>query len=67
MTYGMFSTQADVFAEAAGAQHPASPASEGFCGGWTSVGKGAWSRRDAIRASIAAQLAASHDRSWIDC
>lgn len=66
MTYGMFSTQADVFAEAAGAQHPASPASEGFCGGWTPVGKGAWSRRDAIRASIAAQLAASHERSWID-
>lgn len=30
------------------------------------MGKGAWSRRDAIRASIAAQLAASHDRSWIE-
>ncbi|MBU8840233.1 hypothetical protein [Mycolicibacterium goodii] len=66
MTYGVFSTQAGAFTGAAGAHHPESAATEGFCGGRTPVGKGAWSRRDAIRASIAAQLAASHDRSWIE-
>ena len=66
MTYGVFSAQAGAFAGAAGAHYPESAATEGFCGGRTLVGKGAWSRRDAIRASIAAQLAASHDRSWIE-
>lgn len=66
MTYGAFSAQAGAFTGAAGAQYPESAATEGFCGGRTPVSKGAWSRRDAIRASIAAQLAASHDRSWIE-